>query len=288
MTRVVPLTLVNSSVLATSGGSVHVESGGVGSAQLVAITPIGARGLSETLPEQLGELFTVHVVELPGTGRSGGDPGKASVASVVGVIKEVATTIAGVEAVLFGHSMNGTLALATAAAMECGGVIAVGAPPCLPPSAEQLRSHWELEAEPERRRKAEALIAEYEQTHDAAARAALRERYDRLRRWHDLEFDPTEIDALAEVDMRWVEAIFEDAASVDWDATLRAVVCPALLVFGASDFLAPAALWNDDLHPPRTTVEVFARSGHTPFFEEPSEFVRASARWLAATRDGRA
>jgi pimeloyl-ACP methyl ester carboxylesterase len=164
--------------------------------------------------------------------------------------------------------MNGTLALAAAAEVLCAGVVAVGAPPRLPIDAEVRRAYWEANAEPERRRRAAAPDADH----------------DRLQRWYDLDFEPSDIDspAVTDLDMRWIQGIFEDAATLDWDATMRAVSCPVLLALGEYDFLVPPTLWTDAVRPARTTVEVFSRSGHTPFVEQPDEFLAAFDRWVAA------
>lgn len=276
-----PLSISSRGALQTHAGSVHIETGGTGRYDLVAITPIGAEGLHATLPAELGELFTVHVVELPGTGRSAGDPARQSVATVVGAVKEVGSAIASDKFVVFGHSMNGTLALAAGADPSCAGVIAVGAPPRLPPDAEAVRTYWEAKAEPRRRRLSAELIAAYNDSDDYDEKSALRERHDRLRRWYDLEFDPTEFDSLAQMDLGWVQAVFESAESVDWPATVRSVTCPVLLALGEYDFVVPMSGWAEDLRPPLTTTTVFDRSGHTPFLEQPSDFVHAVDLWLS-------
>lgn len=65
------------------------------------------------------------------------------------------------------------------------------------------------------------------------------------------------------------------------DERLAAITCPVLLAMGASDFLVPPSLWEAGTRPPRTTVEIFERSGHTPFVEEVEVFERRLLDWLA-------
>ena len=65
------MALANSSALhvPTSAGVVCVELAGQGPIPLLVLTPIGAPWTPEVLPARFGDLFAVHVAELPGTGR---------------------------------------------------------------------------------------------------------------------------------------------------------------------------------------------------------------------------
>jgi pimeloyl-ACP methyl ester carboxylesterase len=239
----------------------------------------------EAMPVAMGERFTVHVAELPGTGRSGGNPAEQSVATVVAAVDEVATQLADrASVVVFGHSMNGALALACAAATNYAGVIAVTPPASLPGDTDATRAFWTTNAEPERRRRADELIAAYNASEDAEEKEEISRSYNRLRQWFDLDFDPTALDALEKLDhdSAWIAAMFADAATVDWPGAIASVRCPVLLALGAYDFMAPPTLWDDAAMPQRSTVEVFSRSSHNPYVEQPDEFVAAVDRWLAA------
>lgn len=220
-------------------------------------------------------------MELPGTGRS---PLRAAAASIQTMISAVADVAAALDEapILFGHSMNGTLALAASRSLACAGVIAVTPPPRLPPDPTQSTAYWEAHADEVRRRRGRELVAAYGATTDAAERSSLQEKFDRLRRWHDLDFDSTDLDRLAETDLDWVGCVLGSGRSVDWPGTMKDVACPVLLALGASDFVAPPTAWTEDLKPPKATVYMFSRSGHTPYFEEPDDFLRATEAWLAA------
>ena len=151
----------------------------------------------EALPARFGDLFAVHVAELPGTGRSEGDPTEQSVASVVATVGELAAHISNDpgQVVLFGHSMNGTLALAAAAAGNYAGAIAVTPAPALPPNPEDNAAYWAAKAEPERRRRGAEIIEAYNTSSDAAEKETLREAYNHLRQWYDPDFDSSALDA---------------------------------------------------------------------------------------------
>ncbi len=241
----------------------------------------------EALPAELGDVFTLYVAELPGTGRSEGVPKEQSIASVVVTVGELAAQISddpGV--VLFGHSMNGTLALAAAAAGNYAGVIAVTPAPSLPPNPEDNAAYWTAKAEPERRRRGSEIIDAYNASTDTSAKQELQGAYNHLRQWYDLDFDSSTLDALETVDrgsdFAWVAALFADGSNVDWPTTTQSMACPVLLALGEYDFIAPMTNWTDENRPPRTTTEVFERSAHNPFVEQPAEFVAAVDRWVDA------
>jgi proline iminopeptidase len=250
----------------------------------LAITPIGAAWIIEALPAEIGDLFTVHVAELPGTGRSAGDPSAQSVASVAATVGELAAALSDdpTRIVLFGHSMNGTLALAAAAAGNLGGVIAVTPAPSLPPNPQDNAAYWAAKAEPERRRRGAEIIEAYNASADSAEKERLQEAYNHLRQWYDLDFDSSRLDALEDLAFSWAAAIFADAVYVDWTATMQSVACPVLLALGEYDFMAPMSNWTEANRPPRATTEVFERSAHNPYVEQPQEFVAAVQRWLQA------
>jgi proline iminopeptidase len=63
---------------------------------------------------------------------------------------------------------------------------------------------------------------------------------------------------------------------------MHSITCPVLLALGEYDFIATPNAWTDANRPSDTTTEIFDRSGHTPFVEQPEEFVAAVDRWLAA------
>ncbi len=79
----------------------------------------------------------------------------------------------------------------------------------------------------------------------------------------------------------WSRAVMTSGAAYDWPASFDAVRSPVLLALGEYDFLVPASPWLGA--PPRRgwTIEVFEKSGHSPFVEQPDEFAAAVERWLA-------
>ncbi len=111
-----------------------IEQRGDGPVDLLVVTPIGVEWMMAALPTELDALFTLHIAELPGTGRSEGDPANTSVSAVVAAVHDAATELASNNLVLLGHSMNGTLALLASVGGPFVGVIAVTPAAALPPT----------------------------------------------------------------------------------------------------------------------------------------------------------
>ncbi|HVA42150.1 MAG TPA: alpha/beta hydrolase [Acidimicrobiales bacterium] len=94
-----------------------------------------------------------------------------------------------------------------------------------------------------------------------------------------MDFEDGELNALDQASYDWVSSVFESGRGIDWRASFSAITCPVLLVLGKYDFVAPPTGWSE--YPPTSTVEVFHRSSHAPFLEEPEAFMAAVTQSLA-------
>ncbi|HVM06887.1 MAG TPA: alpha/beta hydrolase [Acidimicrobiales bacterium] len=263
----------------TRVGEIRLSKAGQAETALLVITPM-AEWMVAALPAELCDLFTVNLVELPGGGSAVSPAGASTIDAVVDAVHDVVERI-GEKPVLFGHSMNGCLAFAAASTEACSGVIAVTPPSSLPPDQAAVAAYWESHAEPDRRRRANEIIKAHEAATSDEDRARLQSE-SRLRQWYDLEFDPTELDALATLNGNWVSSIFESGKAVDWQSLFRRLQQPVLLAFGEYDFVAPPGAWTAEVAPPAATLHLFKRSGHTPYVEETEEFLQVVAAWRAA------
>ena len=261
-------------VVETSAGPLRLVTAGRGDRPLLVLTPM-ADWMLAALPAPLGARFTVTLMELP-----------ASIDAITAAVTDVAAGLS-TPPVLFGHSMNGALALAAATSAPCVGVIAVTPPAALPPDPALPTTYWEERAEPERRRRAKEIVDAHEATTDPEEKARLQTAFTDVRRWYDLDFDPAELDRFAgALDHSWITAVFEDGKHVDWPQTFRQIDQPVLLALGDYDFVAPPSAWADATRlPPHTTVHHFHRSGHTPYYEEPDEFLQVVERWTTDLPD---
>lgn len=273
-----------SSTIEGKAGALHVESVGGGARPLLAITPLGAEWLRRALPGALEDLFSISIVELPGTGRSDGDAATATVDDARHAVGDAIEELGLERPILFGHSMNGTLALAAAGDTRLSGVIAACSPPSLSfAGADASTQYWADMAEPARQERAAELTARHEATDDAAERRELFDQLDRLRRWYDPDLDSAELDEVTDLPLGWIQAVFQSAASFDWAAALARVSVPVFLGLGRYDFIVPPVVWDTSHGLDELTISVFERSGHTAFYEEPDAFTRRVADWLTTT-----
>jgi proline iminopeptidase len=68
-----------------------------------------------------------------------------------------------------------------------------------------------------------------------------------------------------------------------WDVTLEpaSLRVPIFIAHGRYDYTVPSALWDGAIATlPNATLEVFDRSGHHPFFEEPERFAATLMDWM--------
>ncbi|MFL6201900.1 MAG: alpha/beta fold hydrolase [Thermoanaerobaculia bacterium] len=58
---------------------------------------------------------------------------------------------------------------------------------------------------------------------------------------------------------------------------------PLFLAHGRHDYVVPYLLWEGiPARLPNATFELFEKSGHQPFFEEPDRFAKSVMNWFAA------
>ena len=74
-----------------------------------------------------------------------------------------------------------------------------------------------------------------------------------------------------------------------WDVTVdsSSLKVPIFIALGRHDYVVPHVLWDgvgEKL--PHATVQIFERSGHQPFFEEPDRFAVALTDWMARQGEG--
>lgn len=248
----------------------NVEVVGRGAVSCVMLASVGAAWSKATLPADLGEVLTIHFVVPSEDARS-----------VAATADELATHAESLQRprLVAGVSMNGTVALAAAAAHPTvfDGVVAIAAPPRLPPDRNiDVAVDPERQREFDRRRKAAEAAPE-----GSDEELRLWRRVDAVRRWHDLTFDSAHLDSLAEPNPDWMRAVMADGESHQWQATVASLSCPVLLVLGRSDLVVPVVSWQLDVLAANWSVEVFDRSGHTPCYEEPERFVSAVRDWIA-------
>ena len=64
---------------------------------------------------------------------------------------------------------------------------------------------------------------------------------------------------------------------------------PLLVAHGKHDYVVPHTMWEGVLPQlPTASFQLFDRSGHQPFFEEPQRFGQVVTEWMGQAPAGRA
>jgi proline iminopeptidase len=105
-------------------------------------------------------------------------------------------------------------------------------------------------------------------------------------RFYDARFDAAPLFAEAE----FKPALFAHLLGPltrEWEVTSAAgsLEMPMLLVHGRYDYTVPQVLWDGVIEKlPTASMQIFERSGHHPFVEEPERFANVVADWMATER----
>ena len=76
-------------------------------------------------------------------------------------------------------------------------------------------------------------------------------------------------------------ALNADLAKYDMWPVIPALTMPTLVITGRFDFnVAPSTAWKIHKAIPGSRWEVFEKSGHLPYFEEPEKFVQVVGDFL--------
>ncbi|MCW8840925.1 MAG: pimeloyl-ACP methyl ester esterase BioH [Gammaproteobacteria bacterium] len=230
-------------------------------------------GLFGPVIEPLAKRFRLHLVDLPGHGRS---PMLEDEYTLENVAKAVADAVPN-HALWLGWSLGGRITLAAAAAgAAVEKMILVGANPCF--TQKPAWPHAMPEAELEQF--AAALRNDYKATLQRFV--ALQSRGSASAR-EELRTLREELFAHGEPDPRALAGGLATLRDTDLRPTLAGIGQPTLLLHGERDTLTPlAAAEYTAAQLPNGKLEVIAGAGHAPFISHPDAFIRAVRRFLDA------
>lgn len=251
--------------------NLYVETHGNGP-DLVLLHGWGLHGgLFRPIIEPLASTFTLHLVDLPGHGRSEMTEGDYSLSNIAAAI--TARIPAG--ASWLGWSLGGRVALLAAAdGHPIDRLILVGNNPCF-----VQREGWrDAMPESELLQVADSLQNDYKQTLQrfiaVQSRGSERGR-EELRALRAELFDH------GEPDTRALAGGLEILRSADLRPLLPTVQQPTLILHGERDTLAPlAAAEYSASQLPHSELRVIKGAGHAPFISHPEEFVAAVEEFL--------
>lgn len=246
---------------------------------------IGAGPYERQTPPPLTDHLQLVYVELRGSGRSTGEPSELTFDQLAEDLEAIRKDL-GVERVaVLGHSILGMLAIEYGRRRpdSVSHVIVAGTPPYgdmakLMPVAQAF---FLADASEERKRIQQEALARL--TPDSPPGAVMLAQTPS--RFFDARFDPTPLFAEASPRMGLIQQLMETLAPA-WEVTKGAELrVPLFIAHGRCDYVVPHELWKGVVERlPRATFQLFERSGHQPFFEEPEAFTRAVVGWMARTR----
>lgn len=251
--------------------SLYIDSRGDGP-DLVLLHGWGLHGgLFGPIVEPLAQHFRLHLVDLPGHGRSPLLEGDYTLETVgKAIAREVPAN-----ATWLGWSLGGRITLAAAAAgTTINRLILVGVNPCFTQKPDWPHAMPEAELE----QFAASLRDNYRTTLQrflaVQSRGSERAR-EELRNLRESLFDHGEPDPVA------LAGGLEILRSADLRPVLSCIQQPTLVLHGERDTLAPlAAAEYTAMQLPGGKLHVIEGAGHAPFISHPELFIRAVVEFL--------
>lgn len=268
-------------IVSVKGAELFYSTQGEGPACLL-LSGIGTRPY-EIQTERLSDSFKLVYVDLRGSGQSTGEPTDLTFDLLAEDLEAVRTDLGAERIAVLGHSILGVLAIEYGRRRpeNVSHVITAGTPPYgnMARVAEESKAFFEQEASEERKQMLRDRMADL--TPEASLKQFL------LAQGPMRFFDPA-FDASAHIDAaiprpQLLGHIMSTLAT-GWDVTADpgSLRVPLLLTHGRHDYVSPYTLWEGiPARLPHATFELFERSGHQPFFEEPDRFAETMARWFA-------
>ena len=265
-----------------NGAELFYSTRGSGPACLV-LTAIGTRPYERQMPAQLSDRLQLVFVDLRGGGRSTGDPADLSFDVLAEDLEAVRADLGVEKVAVLGHSILGMLAIEYGRRRpdSVSHVITVGTPPYgdMARVSARATSFFEEHASEERKQILRDNLASLPP--DAPPGQAMYAQTPL--RFFDARLDAVPLFAGSEVRPGLLEQIIRTLAP-GWDVTADpgSLRVPVFLAHGRHDYVVPHVLWEGiPERLPNATMQIFERSGHQPFFEEPDRFAEAVTDWMA-------
>ncbi len=263
------------------GADLYCSMRGKGPVCLV-LSNIGTPPYEFQMPASLCDHLTLVFVALRGSGESTGEFSDLTFDVLASDLEAIRKHIGADRVSVLGHSILGVLAIeyGRRCPAEVSHVITVGTPPKADMSWLSAQS-WAYfqEHAPEERKKLlsenmSKLSPDTEMSRAILAQTPMR--------FFNAQFDawPTLANAIVR------PQIFPHLLgplTAGWDVTVDSdsLRAPIFIGQGLHDYVSPHILW-DGVVPslPTATLQVFERSGHQPFFEEPDCFTESVLAWM--------
>jgi proline iminopeptidase len=248
------------------------------------LSGIGTEPYVRQTPAPLTDCLRLVCVDLRGSGLSTGEPSDLTFDVLAADLDAVRIDLGLDRIDVLGHSILGILAIeyGRRRPTSVSHVIVVGTPPSGDMARLSARAAAFFEADASEERKAAlrenlaALPPEPSTMQTLLAQTPMR--------FYDPRFDPAPLFAGAVARPQLLRHVV-GTLTPKWDVTVGSteLTVPILVAHGRYDYVVPFSLW-EGIPPrlPNATFQVFERSGHQPFFEEPGRFAGALTDWMAA------
>jgi proline iminopeptidase len=264
------------------GAELHYSVVGRGPTCLVP-TAVGTRPYVR-MTSALSERLRFAYVDLRGAGQSTGNASDLTFEVLSSDLEAVRADLGAERVVVLGHSVLGILAIEYGRhrPASVSHVIASGTPPVwdLPKLAADGRSFFDADASEERKQVLRDNLARL----PAAPGPGQSMLAQTPMRFFDPRFDAAPVFAESEYRPELLAHVMGTLLR-GWDVRSDSGLsrAPLLVAHGRYDYTVPYRLWEGVATSlPRTTMRVFGRSGHQPFFEEPELFGAVVDEWMAS------
>ncbi len=246
------------------------------------LTSIGTKPYEFQMPLSLSENLTMVFVAPRGSGESSGNAADLTFDVLTDDLEAIRHALETDRVSILGHSILGALAIeyARRCPENVSHVVAVGTPPKgdMAWLMAESTAYFEKNASEERKQVLQdnlsKLRGSMDPTQAMLAQTPLR--------FFDPRFDAGPLFANAVINPVFFSQLLGPLTS-GWDisADIESIRTPIFLAQGRHDYVAPYVLWNDILHRcSDATMQIFERSGHQPFFEEPDRFTESIVAWM--------
>jgi proline iminopeptidase len=264
-----------------NGAELFYSTRGQGPACLV-LSGIGTKPYERQTPPQLSDRLQLVYVDLRGSGQSTGEPADLTFDLLADDLEAIRRDLGVARIAVLGHSILGILAIeyGRRCPESVSHVITAGTPPTgdMARVAAESAAFFEKDASEDRKQILRDNLARLPEgaslTQAVLAQTPMR--------FFDPRFDAAPL--MTEVIPRpaLLQHVMGTLAPA-WDVTVGAssLTVPIFLAHGRYDYVVPYRLWEGIAAKlPNTTQQIFEKSGHQPFFEEPDRFAEALTDWM--------
>ena len=268
--------------VSVNGAELYYSTQGSGPTCLV-LSAIGSEPYKRLTQQHLSGRLRLAYVDVRGGGRSTGNPADLTFEVLAGDLEAIRGELGVDQVAVLGHSILGALAIeyGRRRPASVSHVIAV----CSPPSGDMASvgaksaAFFEEHASEERKQ----LLKENLASLSEGASMGETMHAQTPMRFYDARFDAVPLFAEADVRPGLLQHIM-GTLTPGWAirAESSSLRVPIFIALGRHDYVVPHVLWDgvaDTL--PNTTLRLFEKSGHQPFFEEPQVFADALSEWMA-------